>query len=134
MPCQGTGGSHGHLHARRQGSSLPCPRLAPLSAARPRWSRRTGCTHTLRSSAEAALRGAALLLKTLGGGTASAPPRALAQDGTGAAARCAGRKPPPVRATLARRRMRANPGAWNGPGRKSWVQATPVAKGSVWLS
>lgn len=68
MLCQGTGGSHGHLHARRQGLSLSCPRLAPLSAARPWWSRRSGCTHTLRSSAEAALQGAALPLKTLGGG------------------------------------------------------------------
>lgn len=123
---QGTGGSHGHLHARRQGLSLPCPRLAPLSAAQPRWSRHTGCTHThaaLLSGGSSA--GSSTASEDPRRGTASTPPRALAQDGTGAAARCAGREPPPMGGMLARRRMRANLGAWNRPGPKSWEHVAP---------
>lgn len=48
-------------------------------------------------------------------GTAPAPPCALAQDRTGAAARYAGREPLPVGATIAVRRRRVTLGLGTGP-------------------
>lgn len=134
MPCQGTGGSHGRLHACRQGLSRPCPCLVPLSAARPRWSHHTGCTHTLRSSAEAALQGAALPLKTRGGGQPPLHHVPWPRMGLGQLrAVLVGNLCPWEQCSLGGGGERT-PGAWNRPGLKSWVHATPVAKGSVWLS
>lgn len=132
MPCQETGRSHGHPHARRQGSSLPCPRLSPPSAA---WRG--------RALAPAAHRRAPLRKALCGeqhcacSSSAGDSPRptvcpgpgqdwgscALCWEGTSACG-----------SNNCCEEEESDPGAGNRPGPLSWVHTTPVAKGSVWLS
>lgn len=107
----GTAGSHGHLHARWQGFIPAAPTFSTLSAARPPWGRHTGCTHTLRSSAPAALRGAALSPEPLVRG--QAPLHRLPWPRTGLGQ--LGGINPPVRATRSEEnesKPRGLEGAW----------------------